>query len=73
MTADPTRPLSSIDVLDAGEHARLDEWGNRAVLTQPADHAGVDSGSCSPRRRSAHPDAVAVSFGELFDDLPGAR
>ena len=24
-----------MDVLDAGEHARLDEWGNRAVLTQP--------------------------------------
>jgi acyl carrier protein len=36
MTADPTRRLSSMDVLDAGEHARLDEWGNRAVLTQPA-------------------------------------
>ena len=27
MTADPTRRLSSIDVLDAGEHARLDEVG----------------------------------------------
>ena len=27
MTADPTRPLSSIDVLDAGEHARLDGIG----------------------------------------------
>ncbi len=26
MTADPTRRLSSVDVLDAGEHARLDEW-----------------------------------------------
>ena len=25
-----------MDVLDAGEHARLDEIGNRAVLTQPA-------------------------------------
>ena len=36
MTADPTRRLSSMDVLDAGEHARLDGWGNRAVLTQPA-------------------------------------
>ena len=35
MTADPTRRLSSIDVLDAGEHARLDAIGNRAVLTQP--------------------------------------
>jgi non-ribosomal peptide synthetase component F len=25
-----------IDLLDEGEHARLDGWGNRAVLTQPA-------------------------------------
>ena len=25
-----------MDLLDAGEHARLREWGNRAVLTQPA-------------------------------------
>ena len=44
MTADPTRRLSSMDLLDAGEHARLDGWGNRAVLTQPATDAGVDSG-----------------------------
>ena len=27
MTADPTRRLSSVDLLDAGEHARLDEVG----------------------------------------------
>ena len=27
MTADPTRSLSSVDLLDAGEHARLDEIG----------------------------------------------
>ena len=27
MTADPTRRLSSMDVLDEGEHARLDEMG----------------------------------------------
>ena len=36
LTAEPSRLLSSVDVLDAGEHARLDEIGNRAVLTQPA-------------------------------------
>ena len=35
MTADPTRALSSMDVLDAGEHARLDGWDHRAGLTQP--------------------------------------
>jgi non-ribosomal peptide synthetase component F len=36
MTADLTRRLSSLDVLDEGERARLDGWGNRAVLTPPA-------------------------------------
>ena len=36
ITADPTRRLSSIDLLDADEHARLDAIGNRAVLTAPA-------------------------------------
>ncbi|WP_375487805.1 condensation domain-containing protein, partial [uncultured Mycobacterium sp.] len=35
MTADPTRPLSSMDLLDDTEHARLDEIGHRAVLSQP--------------------------------------
>ncbi|HEX2214702.1 MAG TPA: amino acid adenylation domain-containing protein, partial [Mycobacterium sp.] len=37
MTADPTQPLSSVDLLDEPERARLDEIGNRAVLTQPAE------------------------------------
>ena len=46
-------PLSSMDVLDDREHARLDEWGNRAVLTQPA-HAGIDSGVVR-RAGGAHP------------------
>jgi acyl carrier protein len=36
MTADPTQPLWSMAVLDEAEHARLDGWGNRAVLAQPA-------------------------------------
>ncbi len=36
MTADPTRRLSSIDLLDDAEHARLGQWGNRAALAQPA-------------------------------------
>ena len=48
MTADPTQKLSSMDVLDAGEHARLDEIGNRAVLTQPATPVSIPW--CSPRR-----------------------
>src|SRR5246127_5448031 len=36
MAGDPTRSLSSVDLLDAGEHARLDGWGNRAVLSESA-------------------------------------
>src|ERR1700681_3659415 len=39
MVADPARRLSSMDVLDAGEHARLDGWGNRAVLSADASPA----------------------------------
>ena len=33
ITADPTRRFSSVDLLDESEHARLDEIGNRAVLS----------------------------------------
>ena len=49
LTADPTARLSSIDVLDAGEHARLDEIGNRAVLTEPVS-GRCRFRCCSPRR-----------------------
>ncbi|EUA33522.1 hxxPF-repeated domain protein [Mycobacterium xenopi 4042] len=36
MTAEPEQRLSGIDVVDADEHACLQQWGNRAVLTTPA-------------------------------------
>jgi len=42
------------DVLDAGEHARLDEIGNRAVLTRPAP-TPVSIRCCSPRKWRARP------------------
>ena len=61
MTADPARRLSSIDVLDAGEHARLDGWGNRAVLTQPA-HAAVSIPVLFAAQVARTPEAVAVTF-----------
>jgi acyl carrier protein len=38
MTAEPTR-LLSMDLLGGGEEARLDGWGNRAVLTPTATGA----------------------------------
>ncbi len=64
MTTDPARRLSSIDVLDVAERARLDEVGNRAVLTWPAPVA-----VSVPMLFAAHvartPEAVALTFGDL--------
>ena len=61
MTADPARRLSSIDVLDEAEHARLDGWGNRAVLTQPAP-APVSIPVLFAAQVARAPEAVAMSF-----------
>jgi amino acid adenylation domain-containing protein/thioester reductase-like protein/non-ribosomal peptide synthase protein (TIGR01720 family) len=65
MTADPGRRLSSLDLLDAGEHARLDGWGNRAVLTRPVP-ASTSASASIPALFEAQvartPDAVAVTF-----------
>ena len=61
MTADPARSVSSIDVLDAAEHARLDAWGNRAVLAQPAA-APVSVPELFAAQVARTPEAVAVSF-----------
>ena len=63
ITADPTRRLSSIDLLDADEHARLDGWGNRAVLTQPAPRR-CRFRCCSPRRWPAPPRRWRSACGE---------
>ena len=63
MTADPTRRLSSIDVLDDDEHARLDDWGNRAVLTQPAA-TPVSIPALFAAQVARAPDAVALSWGD---------
>ena len=59
MAADPTRRLSSMDLLDAGEHAQLDGWGNRAVLTQPAR---VSIPVLFAAQVARTPEAVAISF-----------
>src|SRR6202011_5719613 len=63
MTADPTRRLSSMDLLDAGEHARLEGWGNRAVLTQPAP-TPVSIPVLWAAQVARTPEAVAISCGE---------
>ena len=70
VTADPTRRLSSIDLLDEAEHARLDGWGNRAVLTQPV--TGVSIPVLFAAQVARTPEAVAISCGECFVDLSRA-
>ena len=60
MTADPGRRLSSIDVLDEHEQARLDEVGNRAVLTQSAP-APVSIPVVFETQVTRTPEAVAIS------------
>ena len=63
MIAAPARRLSSVDVLDAGEHADLDEIGNRATLIRPGPPA-----VSMPELFAAHvahsPEAVAISDGQ---------
>ena len=61
LTADPARRVWSIDVLDGAEHARLDEVGNRAVLTQPAP-APVSIPVLFAAQVARAPEAVAISF-----------
>ena len=50
-----------MDVLDDGEHARLDEIGNRAVLTQPATPVSIPVLFAAQVART--PEAVAVTCG----------
>ena len=64
MTADPGRRLSSTDLLDAGEHASLHDWGNRAVLTQSAP-TPESIPAVFAAQVARVPDAVAISDGEL--------
>ncbi|WP_431602692.1 amino acid adenylation domain-containing protein, partial [Mycobacterium mantenii] len=60
MTADPARRLSSVDLLDAGEHARLNDMGNRVVLDQPATPVSIPALFAAQVART--PEAVAISF-----------
>ena len=48
-----------MDVLDEPEHARLDEWGNRAVLNQPVTPVSIPVLFAAQVSRT--PDAVAVT------------
>ena len=59
-TADPARLVSSVDVLDEGEHSRLDQTGNQAVLNQTDVATTIPALFAAQVSRA--PDAVAVSF-----------
>ncbi|MBY0289721.1 MAG: amino acid adenylation domain-containing protein, partial [Mycobacteriaceae bacterium] len=61
ITADPTRRLSSIDVLGEVEHAQLAGWGNQTVLTQPTSPS-VSIPALFAAQVARSPKAVAVSF-----------
>jgi amino acid adenylation domain-containing protein len=60
MTADPTRRLSSLDLLGEGEHARLGEIGNRAVLSESVS-TSVSIPVLFAEWVARTPDAVAVT------------
>src|SRR6202008_1546810 len=61
MTAARSRRLLSMDLLDDGEHARLDRWGNRAALTAPATGGSIPVLFSVQVLRA--PDAVALVCG----------
>ena len=63
MTADPAIRLSAINVLDQAEREQLDQWGNRAVLTDPMD-APVSIPELFAAQVTRSPDAVAVTSGD---------
>ena len=61
MTADPTRRLSSIDLLGEQERAGLAEWGNRAVLAQPTP-TPVSIPELFAAQVTRTPEATALTF-----------
>ncbi|OBF76888.1 non-ribosomal peptide synthetase [Mycobacterium sp. 852002-51613_SCH5001154] len=61
MTADSSQRLSSMDVLDAGERTRLDDWGNRAVLTAPVG-ATASIPALFAKQVARVPEAPALTF-----------
>ena len=61
-----------MDVLDAGEYARLDGWGNRAVLAQPVP-VSLSIPALFAAQVARNPEAVALTFEGVLDDLSRAR
>ncbi|BBZ01760.1 non-ribosomal peptide synthetase [Mycolicibacterium chitae] len=63
MSVDSTRTLLSFDALDDDEHDLLDEWGNRAVLTEPMSDAASITELFDAQVERA-PEAVALVCGD---------
>ncbi|WP_319458352.1 amino acid adenylation domain-containing protein, partial [Mycobacterium sp. RTGN4] len=61
LVSDPTRSLSSVEVLAAGERARLDELGQRAVLRESVTGSSIPGLFAAQVGRT--PGAVALSGG----------
>ncbi|MBI3692159.1 MAG: AMP-binding protein, partial [Mycolicibacterium aromaticivorans] len=62
MIADPDRPLSSIDVLDEADHARVEQWSNRAALSEPVPTGSIPALFAAQVARA--PEAVALTCNE---------
>ncbi|MGB8407916.1 MAG: amino acid adenylation domain-containing protein, partial [Mycobacterium sp.] len=62
LTADPTLRMSSVSLLDEAEQARLERWGNRAVLSQPATETTVPE--LFAAQVAEAPEAVALVCGD---------
>ncbi|WP_156670700.1 AMP-binding protein, partial [Mycobacterium sp. E136] len=62
LCADPSRRLSSIDVLDEREHVELQAWGNRAALTE-AESTSLSIPALFATQVARAPEAVAITYG----------
>ncbi|EUA56869.1 linear gramicidin synthetase subunit D domain protein [Mycobacterium xenopi 4042] len=71
MTADPRRVLSSVEVVDAAELARLGEVGNRVVLTGRR-RCWCRCRGCLPGRWPA-PGCGGAQLWWAIVELPAAR
>ncbi|MGZ7007630.1 MAG: amino acid adenylation domain-containing protein, partial [Ilumatobacteraceae bacterium] len=76
MTTDPGRALSSIDLLDEVEHAELDEWSNRAVLTRPATPRTITAVFAEQVARALEAPALTyegrtLTYGEIDEASSG--
>ena len=61
MVAEPLRPLSAVDVLDADEHAQLAGWGNRATMLEASTPSSIPALFAAQVART--PDATALTAG----------